>query len=149
GRGGKHDARTVAVSAINRLMQIALLDVGRQTGARPAALNITNDEWHLGHRRPADRLRLERNAGTSAAGDGEITGKGKPERERNGAELVLRLNEYAPVFRELGPQNFHDRRPGRDRITGAVTHTRGDQSESERGVAIHRDLRSSAGLLDF
>src|SRR5439155_16624932 len=31
--GGEHDTRTIAVAAEDRLMQIALLDVGRQTGA--------------------------------------------------------------------------------------------------------------------
>ena len=39
----EHDARAVAVAAEDRLMQIALLDVSRQTGARTAPLNVTND----------------------------------------------------------------------------------------------------------
>src|SRR5205807_640457 len=101
------------------------------------------------HRRPTDRFALERDAGSGAAGDGEISGKGKAQCQRNGAELVLGLNEYAAVFWQLGPQDFHDRRPGRDRITGAVAHTGGDQSESDRGIAIHRDLGASASFLDL
>src|SRR5207249_10250604 len=55
----EHDARAVAMSAINRLMQIALLDIRRQTCARSAALNITNNERDLGHGGPADRFGLE------------------------------------------------------------------------------------------
>ncbi len=127
-------------------MQIALLDVGRQTGARPAALNITNDERHFRHRRPADRFRFQRNARPGAAGDGEISGKGKTEGQGYRAELVLGLNEYAAVFRQLGSQNFHDRRPRRDRITSAVTHAGGDQSVSECAVAIHRNLVARSRL---
>src|SRR5690242_10551407 len=127
-------------------MQIALLDVGRETCARPAALDVANNQRHLGHRRPTDRFALERNAGTGAAGDGEISGKGKAQCQGDRTEFVLGLNEYAAVFWQLRSQNFHDRRPGCDRITGAVAYTGGDQSESERGVAIHRDLVARARL---
>src|SRR6266581_5833505 len=40
----QHDARTVAVTAVDRLMQIALHNVCRKPGARSAALNIADDE---------------------------------------------------------------------------------------------------------
>ena len=76
----EHDTWAVAVSAIDRLMQIALLDVGRQSGARPTALNIANNERDLRHRGPADRFGLERNSRTSAASNSEIAGIRKPER---------------------------------------------------------------------
>src|SRR6266478_7249061 len=42
-RRGEDDARTVTVAAEDRLMQITLLDDGRQTGARTAALDVAND----------------------------------------------------------------------------------------------------------
>ena len=54
-----------------------------------------------------------------------------------------------PYFGSSLPQNFHDRRPRRDRITGAETHAAGDESVGERLVAIHRDLGAAAGLLDL
>src|SRR5438132_9099251 len=135
--------------AVNRLMQIALLDVGRQTGARTAALNITNDDRDLGHRSPADRFGLERNAGPSAAGNGEISRIRKAERQRHGAKLVFSLHEYSAVLWKLAPEYFHNRRPGRDRITGAIAHARGDQSVSDRLIAIHRDLGASPGFDDM
>src|SRR5207302_702873 len=103
GRCGEHDARTVTVTSEDRLMQIALLDISRKAGARPAALDVANDQRHLGHRRPTDRFALERNAGSSAAGDREISRKRKAQRQRDRAEFVLGLNEYAAVFRQLGP----------------------------------------------
>src|SRR5438270_7042970 len=46
--GGEDDTRTIAVAAEDRLMQIALLDVGRQTGAGAAALDVANDEREFG-----------------------------------------------------------------------------------------------------
>src|SRR5262249_17368464 len=54
-RWREHYARTVAVTAKDRLMQIALLDIGGQTSAWATALNVANDDRNLGHRRPADR----------------------------------------------------------------------------------------------
>ena len=89
-------------------MQIALLDVGRQAGARAAALHVANDERHLRHRRPADRFGLERNARAGAAGDGEMSGERKTERHRDGGEFVLGLHEDAAVFRQFAAQHFHD-----------------------------------------
>src|SRR5207244_3325356 len=74
----------------------------------------------------------------------QITRERKAERERDGAELVLSLHKDAAVLWQLAPQNFHDGRPRRDRITSAITDTSRDQSVSERLVAIHRDLRALA-----
>src|SRR5437899_5794066 len=106
-RRGEDDARTVTVTSEDRLMQIALLGVGRQTGARTAALNVTNDERNLGHRRPADRFALERNPRTGAAGDGEISGIVETKRERNRAELVYGMHKNSAEVREAEPQLFH------------------------------------------
>src|SRR5438105_6252937 len=144
--GGEHDTRTIAVAAEDRLMQIALLNVGRQTGAWTAPLDVANDEREFGHRCPADCFALERNPRTGAAGHGEISGVGETKRERNRAQLVFGLNKKSAVFRQLAPERFHDRRPGRDRITGAVTHAGGDQSVGDRLVAIHCDLGPPVGF---
>src|SRR5262249_54423532 len=100
GRCGEHDARTVTVTSEAALMQIALSQVRGHTGVRPAALNVTNEERNLGHRRPADRFALQRNPRTRAAGDGEISGIGETKRERNRAELVFGLHKNSAVFRE-------------------------------------------------
>ncbi len=129
--------------------KIALLDVGRQPGARSAALHVDDDERDLGHRRPTDCFGLERNAGAGAAGDREISRDRKTECDRDRSQLVLGLDEKPAVFREFAPQNFHHRRPGRDWVTGAVTHPRGNQPVGERLVAIHRDLRPSANPGDM
>ena len=146
-RGRENDARAVAVPAVNRLVQIALLHIGREARARSAALHVDNDERHLRHGSPADRFGLERDAGTGAAGDGEVAREREAERDRDRAKLVLGLHEDAAVFRQFAPQNFHDGRPGRDGITGAVTHAGGDQSVGEGLVAIHRDLSRDRRLL--
>ncbi len=109
-------------------------------------MHVDNQKRNLGHRRPANRFGLERNARAGAARDGKVAGIGKAERERDRAEFVLRLDEEAAIFRQLAPERFHDRRPGCDRITGAVAHAAGDQAVGERLVAIHCDLIRCAWL---
>jgi hypothetical protein len=48
-RWSEHDARAVAMAAEDGLMQIALFNVCRKSGARAATLNIANDERDLRH----------------------------------------------------------------------------------------------------
>ena len=72
-----------------------------------------------------------------------------PEKEKPSASETAPSSSSAwtkmpPYFGSSRPQDLHDRRPGRDRITGAVTHPGGDQAVGERLVAIHRDLRAVA-----
>ena len=50
------------------------------------------------------------------------------------------MNERAAVFGQLAPQNFHNVRPGGDRVAGAETHACGNQSESQRFIASHHHL---------
>ena len=56
------DVRRVARLREERGEQIGLLDLGRQSGARSAALHVDHDERHLGHDREAEELGLEREA---------------------------------------------------------------------------------------
>ena len=100
GRGRQHRARAVAVSAKDRLVKIALLDIRGQAGAWSAALNVDNEERNFRHRRPADSFALQRNPRTGTAGDCEMAGVGETEGERNCAKLVFCLNENSSIFRE-------------------------------------------------
>src|SRR5207245_11141218 len=68
----------------------------------------------------------------------------EPEREGRRTRLILSLDENSAVFRHLAPEGFHDGRPRRDWISGAVAHTGGDQSVCEGLIAVHRDLRATA-----
>ena len=96
--GSQDDARAVSVAAEDRLVKVALLDVGRQTGTRSAALDIDNDERNLRHRSPADGLRLQRNPRPGAAGDGEIAGIRKPEGHRDRGQFILAWTKSPPYL---------------------------------------------------
>ena len=56
--------RRIAVAAIDSLIEIRLLGLGRQSGRRSAALRIDNDQRKFGHDRQSHRLAFQRNAGT-------------------------------------------------------------------------------------
>src|SRR5204863_6164827 len=103
-RRREHDARAVAVTAEDRLMQIALLDVGRQTGARPAALNVANDDRDLGHRRPTNRFGLERNPRASAARHSEIPAVRTSEGDRDRCQFVFGLDKNPAILWQLAPE---------------------------------------------
>ena len=129
-------------------MQIALLDVGRQTGARPAALNVANDDRDLGHRRPTNRFGLERNPRASAARHSEIPAVRTSEGDRDRCQFVFGLDKNPAILWQLAPERFHHGRPRRDRVTGAEAHAARDQSVGQRLVPVHRDLRASARSWD-
>ena len=73
---GDHRQRSVGVAAVNRLVEVRLLGLGRKAGRRPAALRVDDDQRKLGHDREAERLGLERDAGTRRRGDAELAGVG-------------------------------------------------------------------------
>src|SRR5438132_1550925 len=78
----------------------------------------------------------------------EVSLKIKTESQRHRTKLVFGLHENSVVFRQLAPEGFHDGRPRRDWISGAVAHTGGDESVCEGLIAVHRDLRASTGFGD-
>ena len=135
------------MAAVDGLVQIALLDVGRQTGARAAALHIIIMSGISAMDAQPIASVLSEMPGPALPVTARYPEKEKPSAMRDGAELVFGLHEHAAVFRQLAPQDFHDRRPRRDRITGAVTHAGGDESVGQRGVAIHGDLVARARFL--
>ena len=80
----EHDAGGVTVAAVNRLHQVALLDVGRHAGRGPAALHVHDHQRHLGHRARAAPGRLPRWAPHR---DGP-QGQHREQRDRAGGRLM-------------------------------------------------------------
>ena len=64
--GGDHRHRALAVAAEHRLEQVGLFGLGRQAGARAAALHVDDDHRQLGHDGQADAFALERDARAAA-----------------------------------------------------------------------------------
>ena len=55
--------RGVAVAAVDRLVEVRLLGLGRKAGRRSAALRVDDNKRQLGHDRQAERLGLESDTG--------------------------------------------------------------------------------------
>ena len=104
--------RRIAIAAIDRLVEVALLGLGRQAGGRAAALRIDDDQRQLGHDRQAHRLGLQRDAGAGRDGDAQLAGIARADRGADRGDLVFRLEGGDAEF--LQPrQVVQDRaRPG-------------------------------------
>ena len=129
------------MTAIDRLKQIALFNVGRQTRTWPTALDINHDQRNLRHRRPAKGLHLQRYSRARTARNGQTAAVGEPNRHRHCCQLVFRLNEETAVLRQLSTQHFHDRRPRSDRIARSITNAASNQTKRDGRVPVHRNLR--------
>ena len=126
--------------AVARDVEIRLLHIRRHARRGTAALHIHDHQRHLRHRRPAQRLGLERNARTAGASDRHASAVTRANRHRDGRDLVLRLDEAPAVLGQFAPQQLHDVAPRRDGITRAEAHARRDQSEGQRLVPVHHHL---------
>ncbi len=89
--GGDHGHRAFAVAAEHGLQQIGLLGLGRQTGARAAALHVDDDQRQLGHDRQADALPFQRDARPAGRRDRHRAAEGGADRGRHGRDFVFGL----------------------------------------------------------
>ena len=127
-------------------VQVGLLDVCRQTCGRAATLDVHHHQRHLSHHRPADRLRLQRDAGATRAGHRHATAVAGTDRHRDRSDLVLALDERSAVLRQLAAKQFHDVGPGRDRVPGTKPDTGRDQAVADRFIAGHHHLVRAINL---
>ena len=150
--GGDHRHRCIAIAAIDRLIEIALLGLGRQAGGRAAALRIDDDQRQFSHDGKAHRLALERDAGTRRGGYAETAGIARADGGTDRGNLVFRLEGGDVEFLEPC-QMMQDRTGRRDRIATEEHRQFGklracDEAEAdgfgtgdgpvETGVAGHR-----------
>ena len=135
-----HHARRVAMAAEAGDVQVGLLDLRRHAGGRAAALDVHHHQRHFRHDGPAERFHLQRDARPAGAGDRHPPGVAGAHGHRDGRNFVLALDERAAVLRQFAAQNFHDIRPGRDRIARAEPDARGNQAVGQGFVAVHHDL---------
>ena len=148
----KHRDRRIAVTAIDRLIQIRLLGLGRQAGRGTAALRVDDDERELGHDRKPHRFALERDARARRGSDAELSRVRRADRGSDRGDLIFRLERGDAVFLEAR-QEVQDRRCGRDRIA-AEEHRyvrkldARDQAHRDRLGASHRTVQARCGRCD-
>ena len=118
-RVGGHDGhRAFAVAAVQGLVEVGLLRLGRQAGGGTAALDVHDDQRQLGHHRETHRLGLQGEARAGRGGHGEVAGIGGADGRADAGDLVLRLERLGAQALVDG-QLFEDGRGRRDRIGAA------------------------------
>ena len=112
---GDHRQRRIAIATVDGLVKVALLGLGWQAGARPAALGVDDDQRQFGHDRQTHRLGLQRDARTAGRGDAQLPGIARPDGGADRGDFILRLEGGDAEF--LQPRKVvQDRGCGRDGI---------------------------------
>ena len=146
-RDRRHDdARELAVPAVERHVQIGLLGLGRQPGARAAALDIDDDRWDLGHAREPDQLAHEGEAGARGRGHRAHAGERRAEHGRERGDLVLRLIHRAADLGQLLGAQLHDLGRRRDRVPAIEATARVERPERDRVVAAEHEVALARDL---
>ena len=113
GRRSRYDDNgTLAVAAVERLHQVALLGLRGQTRRGTAALYVDDDYRQLGHYGQTHGLALERQARSRCGRHGEVAGIGGADGGADARDLVLGLHGLYTEILALGQLLEYDRRGG-------------------------------------
>ena len=92
--GGGHDHEgSLAVAAVKRLVQVALLGLGGQARGGAAALHVNDDERQFHHDGQAEGFALEGEAGAGGGGAGQCAGVGGADGGADARDLVFGLED--------------------------------------------------------
>ena len=121
-------------------VQVGLLDAGRHAGGGATALDVHDDQGHLGHHSPSQSFGLQRNARAGRTGHRHASAPAGTNGHGDGGDFVFALLETAAVLGQFAAQQLHDVGPGSDRIAGTEADARGDEAVGKGFVAAHDHL---------
>ena len=90
-RGGDDRYRAFSVAAVEGLLKVALLGLGRKTRRGAAALYVHDYQRKLGHHGQTQCLALERKTGTRRGRHGEVTGERSTDGRTDTRDFVFGL----------------------------------------------------------
>ncbi len=137
--GREHRYRRVGVAAVDGLVKIRLLGLGRQSCGRPAALPVDDQQRQFCTHREAHGFGLQRDAGTRTRGYADHAAIGCADCRTDCRDLVFRLEGADAQFLQAG-QPVQQRRRRRDGV-GTEQH-RAVREFSGRGDAQRERLRA-------
>ena len=114
-RGGDNHQGSLAVAAVEGLVEVALLGLGGQTRRGAATLHVDNDERQLGHHGQSQCFALQREAGAGSAGASQGTGIAGTDGAADTGNLVFGLEHTGSEALVLGKLN-HDVGGGGDGV---------------------------------
>ncbi len=136
-RWGDDHARGVTVRAVDGEVEVALLGLRRQAGARAAALGIDDDDGDFRHRGEAERFGHQREAGSCGRGHGLDARPGCAEAGIDGGDFVLTLEERPADGRQFECQLLHDVRGRGDRVATIEAAACPEGTGDDRIVPVH------------
>ena len=92
---GHNDHRALSVPAVQGLVKVGLLGLGRKSGGRTSALHVNYNQRQLCHNRKTQRLRLERKSRTRSGRYCKVTRKRGAYGSAYARNLVFRLQGLA------------------------------------------------------
>ena len=147
--GGDNGHGALAVAAVEHLQQVGLLALGGQSGRRPAALHVNDDERQLVDDGQVDGLALQANARSRGGRGGQGTREGGSHGTGAARYLVLALHRDDAARLVLG-QFVEDVRSRRDGIGTQVKLQPGPLGGGDESVGrglVARDVHVAAGYL--
>ena len=146
GVGGDHRHRALAVPAEHGLQQVGLLDLGRQSGRRAAALHVDDHQRQFDHHRQAHGLRLERHAGARRGGEAQRPAERRADGRADAGDLVLGLErgDVEMTERRERVEDVGCRRDGIRAQEEPEARQLGGGHEAERGGLVAGDAAVGA-----
>ena len=135
GRRRDHDARRLAVRAVDGLVEVALLGLGRHSRRRSGALGVDDHGGNLGGAGQADQLGHQRKTRAGRGGHRLRAGEACAEHGRQRGDLVLGLDRDAVHRRKARGEDSKNVRRRRDRVAGVVGQARVQRAGDDRLVA--------------
>ena len=91
-----NDHRTLTVTAIQSLIEVGLLGLGRDTGRRTCTLHIHNHKRKFSHDCKTHSLGLQGKSRTRSSGHSKITCEGRTDCSTDTCDFILSLNCLCP-----------------------------------------------------
>ena len=119
--GGRrhHDLGRIAGRSVECGHQVALFDLGRQSGGGSAALHDDHHQRNFRHDREPQEFGLQRESRTGGHGDCGLAGVGAADGKTDGGDFIFRLMDEAADLLEIRREEVRDRSGRRDGIHGA------------------------------
>jgi hypothetical protein len=128
--GGDHDMRRIAVQAVHRDVEVALLRFGGDAGRGADAHHVDHHQRHFGGDRQAQRFDHQRQAGAGSGGHRRHAAVGGADDLVDRGQFVLGLHQHPADLGQRRGQPFQHFGGGRDRVGGDESARR---RESRRG----------------
>jgi hypothetical protein len=139
--GGDHDVRRVAMQAVDRDVEVALLGLGGDAGGGTDAHHVHHHQRHFGGHGKAQRFDHQRQAGAGCCGHRRHAAVGGTDDLVDRGQFVFGLHQHAADLGQRRGEPFEDFGGRGDWVGGDETHTAANRAEAGGLVAGNAPAR--------